>query len=80
MSGKSRREVEVYERLVPCGQMRIVTDKGRSLELLSWYGEPTVVVDGKYILRHSMLVRQIVRSFSEDAESLPNHRKGRDSE
>ena len=45
---------------VPMGEMKLMTENSSgSLELLMRNGEPAVIVDGKYVIRHSTLVRQL---------------------
>jgi hypothetical protein len=51
------KQVEIEERLVP-GPMIVTDDKGHSLELTTWRNEPAVIVDGKHILRYSVIARQ----------------------
>lgn len=45
--------------LVPLCNAEMTDGKGGTLSLLMWKGEPAVLVDGKYLLRRSTLVREL---------------------
>ena len=49
---------EVVERLVP-SKVLMVSTSGKSLELIMWRGEPAVIVDGKFVLRHTTLLQHL---------------------
>lgn len=42
---------------IPVGRMIVSDDKGHTLEVTTWRGEPAVIIDGAYIFRHSILVQ-----------------------
>lgn len=44
---------------VTIAPMRLDDGKGGTLELMRWRGEPAVLVDGKFILRRSLLAREL---------------------
>ena len=54
---------------VPIGQMKLSDAKG-SLELATRHGEPAVIVDGKYVIRRSALVRQLAEAVTDKASQL----------
>lgn len=56
---KSKKSGEQVCKLVPAGRLYLGNDKGQSLELLNHRDEPAVLVDGKYILRRSLLIRYL---------------------
>ena len=58
----SRREIITITELeiVTTPDKRVMTDHG-SLEVILWKGEPAVIVDGKHIIRRSVLVRELAR-------------------
>ncbi len=52
----------VEMQLVDSGMLKLsIQDGAKSLELITWHGEPSVIVDGKFVLRHSMLARTVAR-------------------
>ena len=46
----------------PCIAIRMEDGHGGTLELMKWKGEPAVLVDGAYILRRSILVRELAKA------------------
>lgn len=50
---------------VPIGRM-VLSDAKGSLELITREGEPAVIVDGKFVIRRSALVRQLADAISEE--------------
>lgn len=55
--------VEVEKEFIELGRMYLATEKGGgSLELITWKGEPAVIINGKYIVRHSVLNQHLANN------------------
>lgn len=56
---RTRKSKEI--KLVPVGVMLLANDKGGTLELLTWRGEPTVLIDGQYLVRRTTLIQSLTK-------------------
>jgi hypothetical protein len=53
--GRPKKVAEI----IPSGSMMVSNDKGGSLEVIKWHGEPAVIVDGQHIIKRMTLVASI---------------------
>ena len=68
MIGKKKVETEGQIIIVPNGNLKLSNGKG-SLELIDWKGEPAVLIDGAYILKHSLLATKVVQAISKGKDN-----------